>query len=143
MYATVEQLVALFGERTVRDLSCRGEVADDVGDPGGTLDRAVLEEAIRGASSEVDSYLGLSRAVPLPEPIPPVVTAVTADIVRYRLTSGDLEEDDVIVRRYARAIDWLREAARGGVRLPGEAGVEPVGGVDIDPGTRPWDGVSL
>lgn len=135
MYATVEQLVALFGERTVRELSNRG-------DPDAPLETSVLEEAIRVAGSEVDSYLAASRPVPLAEPIPPVVTAVVTDIVRYRLTSGDLDETDAIVLRYNRALAWLHEVAQGAVTLPGANGEVSECGVDINPGRRPWDGVT-
>ena len=132
MYATVEDLVSLFGEDEITVLSNRG--TSDV------LDRAAIETAIGYAGSEVDSYLSPRYAVPLAPPVPPVVMMVTADIVRYRLTSGDVSEKDPIVTRYKATVAWLKDVASGVVSLPcaGAVSGETSGSVEITPGQRDW-----
>ena len=81
-YATLDQLVSLFGADEIRTLSDRQGT--------GELDEAVISDALERASSEVDSYLADRYATPLSgsDPIPPVVVSVTGDIARYRLTGG-------------------------------------------------------
>ena len=90
-YATVEELTALFGGREMALLSTHGDSEE--------LDAEALERAIGYACSEVDSYLASRYAVPLAEPVPHVVMMAVGDIVRYRLTSGDLTEKDPILAR--------------------------------------------
>ena len=107
---------------------------------GNAIDREALETAIGYASSEVDSYLASRYAVPLADPVPPVVMMVTADIVRYRLTSGDVSEKDPIITRYKSTVAWLKDVASGVVSLPcaGSAPGETADGVEINAGTRDW-----
>lgn len=78
--------------------------------------------------------------MPLTDPVPPVVMMVTADIVRYRLTSGDVSEKDPIITRYKSTVAWLKDVASGIVSLPcaGSASGETADGVEITPGTRDW-----
>lgn len=87
-YATLDQLVSLFGADEIRTLSDRQGT--------GELDEAVISDALERASSEVDSYLADRYATPLSDsdPIPPVVVSVTGDIARYRLTGGDIRDTD-------------------------------------------------
>lgn len=115
-YATLDQLVSLFGADEIRTLSDRQGT--------GELDEAVISDALERASSEVDSYLADRYATPLSDsdPIPPVVVSVAGDIARYRLTG----------------------VADGKAGIPGlpPAGTETPGAVLLEPGTRPWDGVT-
>lgn len=133
-YATVAELVSLFGQRETALLSTHGD-SDEV-------DAAALETAIRYACSEVDSYLSGRYAVPLAEPVPPVVMMAVGDIVRYRLTGGDLTEKDPILARYKATVAWLRDVASGVVSLPcaGAAPEATPGGVGIDCGRKDWRG---
>ena len=73
-YATLDQLVSLFGADEIRTLSDRQGT--------GELDEAVISDALERASSEVDSYLADRYATPLSDsdPIPPVVVSVAGDI---------------------------------------------------------------
>ena len=86
----------------------------------GELDTARVTAAIEWASSEADSYLS----------------------ARYRLTGHNTLENEVILRRYEKAIDWLLRIAKGLADLPGQdAGGESGDGTDgvgITPGTRDW-----
>lgn len=137
-YATLDQLVSLFGADEIRTLSDRQGT--------GELDEAVISDALERASSEVDSYLADRYATPLSgsDPIPPVVVSVTGDIARYRLTGGDIRDTDPIRERYTKALNWLRDVADGKAGIPGlpPAGTETPGAVLLEPGTRPWDGVT-
>lgn len=131
-YATVEDLTALYGAREVALLSSHGDSEH--------VDAAALQRAIAYASSEVDSYLAGRYAVPLADPVPHVVMMAVGDIVRYRLTGGDLTEVDPILARYKSTVSWLRDVAAGVVCLPcaGVApGTEP-GGAQINAGRKDW-----
>ena len=128
-YATLDQLVSLFGADEIRTLSDRQGT--------GELDEAVISDALERASSEVDSYLADRYATPLSgsDPIPPVVVSVTG---------GDIRDTDPIRERYTKALNWLRDVADGKAGIPGlpPAGTETPGAVLLEPGTRPWDGVA-
>ena len=106
-YATLDQLVSLFGADEIRTLSDRQGT--------GELDETVISDALERASSEVDSYLAERYATPLSDsaPIPPVVVSITGDIARYRLTGGDIRDTDPIRERYTKALNWLRDVADG------------------------------
>ena len=112
-YATLDQLVSLFGADEIRTLSDRQGT--------GELDEAVISDALERASSEVDSYLADRYATPLSDsdPIPPVVVSITGDIARYRLTGGDIRDTDPIRERYTKALNWLRDVADGKAGIPG------------------------
>ena len=136
-YATLDQLVSLFGAEEIRALSDRRGT--------GELDEGVVLDALARASSEVDSYLADRYATPLSDaaPIPEVVVSVTGDIARYRLTGGDVRDTDPIRERYPRALNWLRDVADGRAGVPGlpPAGETPEG-LLLEPGVRPWEGVT-
>ena len=136
-YATLDQLVSLFGADDIRALSDRQGT--------GELNEPVVAYALERASSEVDSYLADRYATPLSPsvPVPPVVVSVTGDIARYRLTGGDVRDSDPIRERYVKALGWLRDVADGRAGIPGLPPAEADGGaVLLEPGTRPWDGVT-
>lgn len=129
-YATPEELITLFGEREIALLSTHADCEE--------LDRERLEKAIEYAQSEVDSYLAGRYATPLAAPVPSVVMMVIGDIVRYRLTSGDVTEKDPITERYRLAIKWLQNVANGLVDLPCAGLDDGNGGVFLDTGKRDW-----
>lgn len=135
-YATLDQLVSLFGAEEIRALSDRQGT--------GALDEQVVREALERASSEVDSYLADRYSTPLSAeaPIPAVVASITGDIARYRMTGGDIRDSDPIRDRYVRALNWLRDVSDGKASVPGLLPAESVGGVLLSPGMRPWDGVT-
>ena len=61
---------------------------------------------------------------------------------QLRLTGYNTLENEVILRRYEKAIDWLLRIAKGLADLPGQdAGGESGDGTDgvgITPGVRDW-----
>lgn len=132
VYATPDQLVALFGEDEMLTLAAGAD---------GELDEARITAAIEWASSEADSYLSARYPTPI-SPVPPILTNVVGDIARYRLTGHNTLENDVILRRYEKAIEWLLRIAKGLADLPGQdAGGESGDGTDgvgITPGARDW-----
>lgn len=130
MYASPAQLVELFGEQEMIMLSTHGM--------GEHVDEDALTQAIRYASSEVDSYLSGRYAVPLSGDIPPVIMMVTGDIVRYRLTGADVSEKSPILARYKAAVDWLKNAASGVISLPCAGTAPGAAGVAIAAGERTW-----
>ena len=107
----------------------------------GELDEARITAAIEWASSEADCYLSARYPTPI-SPVPPILTNVVGDIARYRLTGHNTLENDVILRRYEKAIEWLLRIAKGLADLPGQdAGGESGDGTDgvgITPGARDW-----
>ncbi|MEG1610829.1 MAG: DUF1320 domain-containing protein [Bilophila sp.] len=142
-YATSEQLIRQFGSEEMTLLSDRQGT--------GVLDETVLLDAIRRAESEVDSYLADRYSVPLvhtaEKPVPQVVTSITGDIARYRLTGGDIRDSDPVRTRYVDALNWLRGVCDGTISLPGLPALTPgseamSNGVFMQAGARPWDGVT-
>ena len=106
----------------------------------GELDAARVTAAIEWASSEADSYLSARYPVPI-RPVPPILTNIIGDMARYRLTGHNTLENEVILRRYEKAIEWLLRIAKGLADLPGQdAGGEEdaTDGVGITPGARDW-----
>ena len=71
----------------------------------GELDTARVTAAIEWASSEADSYLSARYPTPI-SPVPPILTNCVGDIARYRLTGHNTLENEVILRRYEKAIGF-------------------------------------
>lgn len=136
-YTTTDQLISQFGIEEMTLLSDRQGT--------GIMDETVLIDAIRRAESEVDSYLAERYSVPLlhtEEKLPEIVTVITGDITRYRLTGGDIRDSDPVRARYVDALNWLRSVADGTVSIPGLTVQDEHAGVLMEPGARPWDGVT-
>ncbi|MFR6518290.1 MAG: phage protein Gp36 family protein [Bilophila wadsworthia] len=121
-YATLDQLVSLFGADEIRTLSDRQGT--------GELDEAVISDALERASSEVDSYLADRYATPLSDsdPIPPVVVCQP-----YRPVSahrGDIRDTDPIRERYTwRLIGCATSRTAGGYSRPAACGNGNAGAV--------------
>jgi phage gp36-like protein len=133
MYATLDDLLAAFGEDELLAITDRGNT--------GAVDAALAGAALSRAASEADSYLARRYAVPVADPVPPVLTAAVCDIARYRLTGGPASETDPILERYRQAVQWLTRIAAGAADLPGltlpDGG--SVAGVAFSTGRRVFD----
>lgn len=105
-YCTYDDLVNAFGKEEILQLTDR--------DRNRRQDNDVLEEAIAFAESLVDGYLRERYAVPLMNP-PKNLVGIVTDIVRYRLYNE--QPTELVVIRYEAAIQWLKDVARGLVRL--------------------------
>jgi phage gp36-like protein len=121
-YATPTDLIARFGEREARAL------ADRLGT--GEIDESVLQRALDEASSEMDGYLGVRYALPLPtlsQSATALVRNICLDVTRYRLVGTETMNTDEIESRYKLAIKQL-EALRDGKLFIGDISLKPAGG---------------
>ncbi len=109
MYATVDDLLAAFGEDEVVALTDRENT--------GQVDEAVALSALARASSEADSYLAARYRLPLAV-VDQALTDAVCQIARYRLTGAQVNETDPVQQRYDRAIKWLERIASGKASLP-------------------------
>lgn len=115
MYATVDDLVAKFGETEVVRLS-GGRSAD-----GLVLDAARVEAAIADAGALVDSYLRARYAVPLASPAREVVLAVLT-LARHELAQGDgRAPTEQMIEARKEVLRWLERVAAGTVKIAGAA----------------------
>ena len=112
-YCTYDDLVNAFGHEEILQLTDR--------DRNGRQDDDVMEEAVAFADSLVDGYLRERYSVPLTNP-PKNLVGIVCDIVRYRLYNE--QPTELVVIRYEAAIQWLKDVARGLVRLDI---VDPIG----------------
>lgn len=137
-YATLDQLVSLFGADEIRTLSDRQGT--------GELDEAVISDALERASSEVDSYLADRYATPLSgsDPIPPWwfrLPGTSPGIGSPGATSATPIPSVSVTPRRLIGCATSRTARLAFPGLP-PAGTETPGAVLLEPGTRPWDGVA-
>ncbi|MFZ4221394.1 gp436 family protein [Enterobacter ludwigii] len=107
-YATYQDMVDYFGEREVRLISDRGNT--------GTANIIVIEDGLRTADGEIDSFIAGRYSLPLRE-TPRVLVGIACDIARYRLTGTERIESSVVLERYRMAIRYLEKVAAGSVTL--------------------------
>ncbi|WP_163304437.1 gp436 family protein [Enterobacter ludwigii] len=107
-YATYQDMVKNFGEREVRLISDR--------ENSGLPDPLVIEDGLRTADGEIDSYIAGRYSLPLRE-VPLVLVGFACDIARYRLTGTERTESAVILERYKIAIRYLEKVAAGSITL--------------------------
>jgi phage gp36-like protein len=130
MYATVDTLIARFGQREMIELSDR--------DGAGMINPAVLADALDDAASEIDAYLAGRYALPL-EPAPKMLAGLCCDITRYRLCGGETVMTEAIHDRYRAAVNFLKLVAKGEITLgvtPTGAVTEPDNSIQFVTGTR-------
>ena len=102
-YATQVDIIALYGETALY-------IADRDGD--GVLDADAIERVLASATAEIDSYLAVRHALPLPE-VPELLRQLAVDIGLYRLAvwRDALSED--IRQRFEDAIATCKRIADG------------------------------
>jgi len=101
------------------------QLTDDAGT--GSADESVVDAAQAEAEGEVDSHLARRHRVPIdlatyPE-LQPVLSAVTLDLVEYRLHARRPPVPEDVRLRHVAALTWLSQVASGGVVLPSAAPV--------------------
>jgi len=106
------------------------ELAALTADAGEVPDGAVVEEAIRQAEAEIDSYLGTCYTVPF-SPVPAQIKALCLDLAIYRLYSRRSVVPAVRRQRYDAAVSFLKEAAGGGAVVEGVDGPAPGGSREV------------
>ncbi len=110
-YATVTDMIARFGaEELIRISTPAGQDMDGVVGH-------VVDAALEDATALMDSYIRRRYQTPLDVP-PPEVTAACCNIARFNLATGDGKTcSDEVKARNDRAERWLRDIAKGDVRL--------------------------
>lgn len=108
-YASSSDIADLYGAEALARLS------DSDGD--GTSEGASVTRALTYADAQVNAYIGVRYALPLPA-VPSLVTMLAIDIAVYRLAQDHTRLTDEIVRRYEDAIRQLRAIADGKAVLP-------------------------
>ena len=98
-----------------------------IADPGntGTVDAALVADALQRASNEIDSYL-MRFTLPLAI-VPARLKELCCDMARYKLVGADATETDVVRTRYKDAIKALESIRDGkldiGLSATGQAPV--------------------
>lgn len=117
-YCSLSDLQSRYGEALLVALTDRGPV------PTNTVDEAVVARAIGDAGAMIDGYLASRYVLPLGT-VPPLLAGIAPALVLWNLhlttPEGKIKAD------YDAAISLLRDIARGSVRLPDAAGIEPAG----------------
>jgi phage gp36-like protein len=85
----------------------------------GAIVDVVLDRAIADADAEIDGFVGARYALPLPEPVPPVLVPIACDIARYRLYDDAVP--DIVRQRYEDAVARLKDISAGRLSL----GIDP------------------
>lgn len=96
----------------------------------GAVVDAVLSRAIADADAEIDGFVGARYALPLPDPVPPVLVPIACDIARYRLYDDAVPE--IVRQRYEDAVSRLKDIAAGRLTL----GIDPASATPASAGVR-------
>lgn len=131
-YATLDQLTARYGEGMLVMLTDRGIV------PRGVIDDTVVDRALADADAVIDGYLAGRYVLPLAA-VPPLVAQLAAQLTIWNLHVTTPEAK--ITDEKDAAIAQLKDIAKGVIRLPNAAGLEPSGngggGVMVTDRARP------
>ena len=131
-YCTLQDLIDRFGEEELLQLADR--------DRDGVIDAAVVDLALADADAEIDGYLRERYTLPL-DPAPPPLTLAACRIARYQLYA--VEPTDKVEADYQRALAWLRDVARGLIRLVesgGDLAEESAGMPEFEGGRSAFEG---
>lgn len=108
MYATPDNMLSRFGEQ---DLTLLTEREDCV---PGEINLALLEQALRDASAEIDGYIAGRYVLPLTT-VPAVLERNCCDIARYFLYGDKAPEQ--VEKRYAAVVKFLTAVSKGDISL--------------------------
>ncbi|TVL34510.1 gp436 family protein [Shewanella xiamenensis] len=108
MYATASAMITRFGEQ---DLTLLTEREDSV---PGEINLALLEQALRDASAEIDGYIAGRYVLPLTT-VPAVLERNCCDIARYFLYGDKAPEQ--VEKRYAAVVKFLTAVSKGDISL--------------------------
>ncbi|QRK80182.1 DUF1320 domain-containing protein [Shewanella sp. LZH-2] len=108
MYATSGNMLSRFGEQ---DLTLLTEREDSV---PGEINLALLEQALRDASAEIDGYIAGRYVLPLTT-VPAVLERNCCDIARYFLYGDKAPEQ--VEKRYNAVVKFLTAVSKGDISL--------------------------
>jgi phage gp36-like protein len=106
--------VRRFGEQEIASL----EDADN----SGSSDLRVSSEALDDATEEINSYVAVRYALPLPS-TPAPLSRACCDLARYRLYKDRPTEE--IKYRYEKTMKWLEQLAQGKTLLTFDPALTP------------------
>ncbi|WP_282094320.1 gp436 family protein [Epibacterium ulvae] len=124
-YAIQNDIVTLYSQDALF-------VADRDGD--GTPDADAIARALDAATSEIDSYIGVRFALPLPEP-DELLKQFCVDIALYRLAASADVQTEEHRTRYKDAIHHLKDVSRGAATL--KTGLQSDGESSVGDRPRP------
>jgi len=132
-YATLQQLVDKHGERMLIELTDRADP------PTGEIEEDVVARELANADAMIDGYLAARYKLPLAE-LPALLVPIAQAITIYKLHVYSAPEK--IAEDYKSAVADLDRIAKGTIRLPGAAGIEPpssgASGVQTNDRERPF-----
>ncbi len=96
----------------------------------GVVDAGKTDRAIRDADALIDSYAGKVYKVPLLNPVPDVITGISATLAIAGLHKFRSVDSPVWSEAYKRAVEFLNKVASGAVTLEG-AVAEPASADDV------------
>jgi len=108
MYATPDNMLSRFGQQ---DLTLLTEREDCV---PGEINLALLEQALRDASAEINGYIAGRYVLPLTT-VPAVLERNCCDIARYFLYGDKAPEQ--VEKRYAAVVKFLTAVSKGDISL--------------------------
>jgi phage gp36-like protein len=106
-YATLPDMIGRFGEEELIRLTDRDRTA-------GAVVEDVLDRALADADGEINGYLAVRYALPLPS-VPVMLVQIACDIARYYLYDDQATEQ--VRQRYEDAISRLKGIVKGLVNL--------------------------
>lgn len=115
-HATLNDLIALCGERELIQLTDRSEP------PADEIDEAVAAEALGWADDQIDSYVSVAYRLPLSE-TPRLLKDIATDLARFRLYKEGASEE--VKQRHDSALRHLDRIAKGSAKIPGVQGADP------------------
>lgn len=107
MYAAIEDLETRFGVDELEHLAPTENTNE-------SYDSVKLTAALGEASAEMDTFIAVAYALPLPS-TPAFLKTVCCDIARYRLWDNSATEE--VRNRYVDAVAWLKRLAKGEATL--------------------------
>tara|TARA_R110002033_G_scaffold124195_1_gene166316 strand:- start:5831 stop:6271 length:441 start_codon:yes stop_codon:yes gene_type:complete len=108
MYANTDNMLSRFGEQDLMLLTERE------GSMPGQINIAVLEQALRDASAEIDGYIVGRYTLPLTT-VPAVLERNCCDIARYFLYGDKAPEQ--VEKRYNAVVKYLALVSKGDISL--------------------------
>lgn len=102
MYCTLDDLVALFGEDELIQMTSRDQLK--------TIDEDKINRVIEQAQEEINGYISIRIKLPI-DVIPPILNRISCNIARYRLY--DDRVIDEVEKRYKDELALLKEIRDG------------------------------
>lgn len=131
-YAVKQDLIDRFGELELIQLTDRTNV------PPTTVSDTVVGQHLGDADAMVDGYIGKVYALPLAQ-VPPILKKIAADLARKYLHGESADKDSAVTRNHDAAMTWLKDVAKGLVKLDvgGETPPQAGGGaIKANPSNR-------